>query len=1214
MAADYSKQLRAAPFLGLDLRSNKLSQKPGSFSDTRNVYFDYRGQVVTHPGSQWKTPYLADGTSSIDLQFEAGLGKSLSGAYGLAAYKPQFDNNVVTSTVQSDELIAFGRELHAFTPVTFLVTSDSADTAWSLLASESGFTFTVTVDGAVAYTQDLGTGYEEVPVTVGDVIDGLEAAGLTVEYSAEEGRFAKLPLRNYGAARGAVAYNGLLYFFDSTYNAASTDPMVLYSCDPVTGSVALVAGGTLTSLIDGTGTAAGFSDPRKLVADGGYLYCLDFSGVNVYLRRIDPATGVVASFDTGVDSGGAQLVFGLAVGTNPSTLDQEFWFSCQNSSNNYQIFYATAWGIAFSTASVPQQGGALALVDDYIYCLANYNAVTGNLFGWGVYRSPRVGPSWTLVAGTGTSSSGDVDGSGLSAQFGSAVIYATMVVCNGSLYVIDNTKVKRLLLGSSYEVLSVQSVAGTAATAGYTDGYGVGNSTITLSGGNAAVLTNYVGDRLLVIELNGVAQFNTSNNHLYRYFRQDIEVDYTVPAACIDLLSETGETTKLTWLNPKTIQQQDSSGSCAVLSAVNKTGGTQWDPYNVESTQIGGVMYYIGKSFPLCKYDGKSTTLAGLAAPDAPVAAVGLAGALTGEYQYGLTLETTDATGVVIESDMGELDTVTLAAQRGRITLPTVTTTESLGFGSLIARYGIVQTTISQYAYTGNSATLLVGNAHGFVAGQTAYVSDGDAATTTESATISFVDYDANLIFLESALAVSDSTMGNGTFRVSNGCFNIWRSQAGGDLLYFIAAIGVGIAYDSNPYYYDNTADASVGEEYVLPEQPHSLPPSGTHITNHQGKLVIASGRTDLVQGAQLTNLAVSFSSTDGNEYFPAENQFYLPSNAGSEIVALVSHDDILYVLTDQRVYAVIGLLDTASFSVREISTFGAASSAIFYDKSSTPMFISRFGVSALASNSVQVLPDVTGTVFGSVDRRLRSTKGFASTTTLATASLDAEQRYYLVSVPKVNFFQYSEAPQVVNSGSLLEESDVYLVHLDSGAWMKLTGIDASGGIVTANNETWFLSREVRETGLLHSRIGRLLREGPTASYLWHTTALEDSFSSSWEFFTTPGVDKQAPKFRLYSTDPDANGTFSVDVSVEADFKPGLVVAQKTVDFGVGGYATIPYGQQAYAADGAAPPYLNVGNQKLTALRLCFSNPEAGERMTITGWELELATPFRNNT
>jgi len=240
-----------------------------------------------------------------------------------------------------------------------------------------------------------------------------------------------------------------------------------------TGVVTTLAGGGSGGYLDGTGTAARFSNPFGVACDAsGNVYVADYA--NNRIRRIVAATGVVTTL---AGSG----VAGYADGTGPAAqFNLPYGIACEASGNLYvtdrsnhrvrRIVAAT--GVVTTLAGSGTQGfadgtGPAAQFNfpHGVACDASGNLYVADENNQRIRRIVVGTGAVSTLAGSGAA--GYLDGTGPAARFN----YPSGVACdgNGNVYVADqnNNRIRRIVVATG----AVSTLAGNSA-AGYADGTG----------------------------------------------------------------------------------------------------------------------------------------------------------------------------------------------------------------------------------------------------------------------------------------------------------------------------------------------------------------------------------------------------------------------------------------------------------------------------------------------------------------------------------------------------------------------------------------------------------------------------------------------------------------------------------------------------------------------------------------------------------------------
>lgn len=502
---------------------------------------------------------------------------------------------------------------------------------------------------------------------------------------------------------------------------------------------------------------------------------------------------------------------------------------------------------------------------------------------------------------------------------------------------------------------------------------------------------------------------------------------------------------------------------------LNATNGM--DPekdWQLASTaKLNDVLYIAHASERLAKYDGDAIYWAGVPQPDQITTATNT-GTLAGTYKYIATYIQVDARGNTYESVASvESATVSPSTQSVDLTLPNnfdfagrtddeeynkfkINRGYANGNQSGVTTINMTWTDPGASALTDNEK-LSVGNIVYFLDRSSGnYVSRKITAVTATTITIA-----------GAAVNVNNNDPFSANLRLA-----IYRTKDSGNDFYLLAELPWNIEF--NGVYNDNTADSSLGAQYLYPldGSEHVIPPIAgysldsstpsadcwTSLTTYKSRLIMA--------GANSAPSEVVFSETNAPEYFPATNSFILGEQDSSRITGLYGTERFLIVFKKRSCYRITGSLESNDITVETLSnTVGCISQhsiqQIVYGGRSRIVFLAEDGVYEIIEGAPPL--EVSFNIrYEFADRQLivypSEIPDFLRVSLRrATSVVDVKERKYWLYIPYEDISQIP--PHVLQTTP--DGQDRVLVYdyglADRGEqpqWYKWDDINMSGGAV----------------------------------------------------------------------------------------------------------------------------------------------------------------------
>lgn len=604
---------------------------------------------------------------------------------------------------------------------------------------------------------------------------------------------------------------------------------------------------------------------------------------------------------------------------------------------------------------------------------------------------------------------------------------------------------------------------------------------------------------------------------------------------------------------------------------------------NVSTTQIQNCVFFANGYDNVLKYDGQTLYRAGLPEVGSVSAALGGAGAITGSnYLYKVRYVQFDAAGNLIEGNItATTNLLAPAAQSIDVTVANVLA--STGFNTNCAIVNGLQTGVT---------VITVDAFHTMKVGDTAYFFDG-VSSSYVTRTVTAIG-GTSITISGAAVNVADNAVISNNLRIG-----IYRSKTSGStptIWYSVAEIPNN-SFAATQVYNDDLADASLGAQLIEPVTDRSPPPKGKYISVFRNQVILAGNLT-------FPN-TVYYSDIDGPEYFPdGINNFDVDSPIGDQITGLAPTNEAFAIFKDKSIQIMSGDLANANFRVDQLtSDLGCIAHASIQEVRGQLMFLSDRGVYAMVGgqlpqpvgDKIEPVFDINASLAASQLLKLKR----------AVAFNDRDNERYILYLPAESATSGSVHP---NSNSVL-----YVYDYRRQAWLKWTNINMAGGMTLYENALHFSERRYSSfAGAVVSYLYRVHNLNDAYDYQDDSSFIDFEYSSTWEALNEPSVLKRFLRIRIFSLEELVNNDLFLDVRTEINYIKDATHAQFDFQFTGGGYGiasyddTTPYGDPAESVGKH-----RLGQGRVRSLRMRFLNQREQENVNITGWELEIATPFR---
>ena len=609
---------------------------------------------------------------------------------------------------------------------------------------------------------------------------------------------------------------------------------------------------------------------------------------------------------------------------------------------------------------------------------------------------------------------------------------------------------------------------------------------------------------------------------------------------------------------------------------------------NASFAQVNNVLYISNGFNDVMKYDGEKVYRAGLPAPSyildtAPtLSEVSLSSHgldqnnADGKYYfYKYKYEYTDAIGNIISSEPSPVAKIQATGNNKAIAITYKNLMPGGGFNVDTAdriKIKIYRTKQTETEATEPGAIYYLVN------------SFATPVSTTENTTNTYVNYDAGIGGQTNGIIYNDKLNATSTY--------------------------LDFLNDSS------TTVPSLNEllRYLPHKKRHDLPPKGKYLTVFQNCLVVGGQRADV------NNISYSLpydidTLEIGSEYFPNDtNQEIVESQFGGKITALAPLKDILYIFHNNSIHTLSGsIIDMSGLAYQidlltEEGGIGCEAHATVQELASNLFFLSKNGIYSI--NNSEAFPREISLNIQPEFKELITT--FNMTKAL---SFNWNKENSLVFVLPTETFD-DGAGYTNKYLTSTSDSKIFVYDYSKQAWLEWTNLDYSGGVAIKNDTVYFSSRELTSANDYVSYLYKMKNNKNTYDYVDNMEPIQFSYTTSWEALEEPTLFKKFLRVKLYAF--DSEGDFeSPSFMLNADIKKNYSDSSTgtiQLDFGAGvagGWGAAPWGSATWGSNVLETLKTKLPTGKAKALAINFNNKNINENVLLSGYELEIAGPYK---
>jgi hypothetical protein len=398
------------------------------------------------------------------------------------------------------------------------------------------------------------------------------------------------------------------------------------------------------------------------------------------------------------------------------------------------------------------------------------------------------------------------------------------------------------------------------------------------------------------------------------------------------------------------------------------------------------------------------------------------------------------------------------------------------------------------------------------------------------------------------------------------------------------------------------------------PIKKHSLPPKGKYITTFQDCLVIA-GQRENVNNVQYSLPYNAATSEIGSEYFPDDdNAAIVESSFGDKITSIAPLKDVLYIFHKNSIHTLSGDIRATSgisYKIDLLTTeggIGCESHNSIQEYGSNLFFLSDNGIYSI--NNSKGYPTEISAPIQPEFKKLGTT--YSKNKAISFNWVKKNVILFMLPVETLD----DGAGTAEKAYTTTSDSKLFIYDTFSQAWLEWDSIDCTGGIANFGEEIYFASRELDSDTDKVSYLYKMQDKGSTYDYADHTSPVNFIYKTNWESLGEPTVPKKFLRLKLYAMDSDEtfeSSSFAVDVKIQKNYIKDDV-GTINMDFGAstaGGWGAAPWGSSSWGNHALNGIKTKLPSGKTRSLLLNLENKTANENVLISGYELEIATPYR---
>lgn len=405
-------------------------------------------------------------------------------------------------------------------------------------------------------------------------------------------------------------------------------------------------------------------------------------------------------------------------------------------------------------------------------------------------------------------------------------------------------------------------------------------------------------------------------------------------------------------------------------------------------------------------------------------------------------------------------------------------------------------------------------------------------------------------------------------------------------------------------FYTDSTIDDDLEDLWEPNASDRSLPPKAKYLSTFQNLLFTA--------GDPENQTILSWSDIDGPEYFPSDTNKERIGGSGNIITGHGPNGSVFSCFTKRSTNVGSGTFGDGNYRFEEKSlSIGCSAHASISQVEGYTTWWSDRGPYMMSQG--QVPQPIGASELG--DSRISPVMnqiGYEFNDTSQPLFFRSKRIISINWLPEKKLIFYIPAETVTDGNRRPNtNSRLYVYDYTRDAWLVWDTLNMSGGAILYKDEFYFMGRRADQSGLTVANLSRMHNLNDQWDYEDNDSLIKWEYSPQWEALGQPAVFKKFLEMRIYTIEELDNIVFDILVRQEINYQRDASVAEFSLALDGTGYGMSSYGVESYGDK--IPPAIKheLARIKAQSMRLRFINELHQANSVVSGWEILVAAPYR---